>query len=133
MNAVMDAIYAARLNELAGFCALPVEQLAHALRIVGGDPLKLEAAANLLMADGEAIPRPRSWPQSDHAVWAALPPPIQRIVADREFSRDRAVRLKQDEAAKAKQEVTRLQALIAPAPEAANSNGAQQKEENGKQ
>jgi hypothetical protein len=125
MSAVLDAIYAARLRELAGFLALPTEQLAHALGIIGADSRKVLAAGNLMMADGEPVPMPRGWREDDALLWATLSAPIQQIVADRERSRNRELRLKQDEAAKLRHENEKLKALLAPAPEATTNNGAQ--------
>jgi hypothetical protein len=129
MSQILDAIYAARLRELAGFLALPAEQLAHAVGLVGGDPLKLQAAANLLMADGEPVPMPRGWRKDDALLWATLPAPIQQIVADREHGRTRELRLKQDEAARLRHENDRLQALLTPTLETAEKNGVQQTKE----
>jgi hypothetical protein len=118
MSPVLDAIYTARLRELAGFLALPTEQLAHAMALVGADPRKVLAAGNLMMADGsEPVALPRSWRKDDAPLWAALPPAIQQRIADRERSRDREVRMSQDQAARARQEVERLQALLQPAAE----------------
>jgi hypothetical protein len=125
---VMQALARARLNELAQFMFLPAGEIAQALSYVGADPLKLQAAANLMLADGEPVALPRSWRKDDAPLWAALPPSIQRIIADREFNRDREIRKKQDEAAKLRHENERLKALLAPAPEAPNNNGAQEKE-----
>jgi hypothetical protein len=131
---VMQAIQAARLRELAEFMIWPAEEIAQTLALIGADPMKLQAAINLMTAEpgAERIALPRSWPKVDQSVWDALPPAIQLRVSDREYSRDRQVRMKQDETAALRREVSRLQALLAPAPEAANNNGAQQKEENGK-
>jgi hypothetical protein len=130
MNSPVAQLLAqARLRELAGFLALPAEQLSHAMALAGADPLKVQAAVNLMMADpgADPVPLPRSWSKSDQSVWDALPPAIQLRVSDREYSRDRVVRLKQDEATKLRHEVERLQALLAPAPEA-TPNGAEKKE-----
>jgi hypothetical protein len=117
MSPVQSAIAAARLRELAGFLALPAEQLAHAMALVNADPMKLQAAVNIMTAEpgAEPIAVPRSWRNADARLWVALPPSIQRIIADREFSRDREVRRKQDECAELRHEVKRLQALLQPA------------------
>jgi hypothetical protein len=135
MSAVMDAIYSARLRELAGFLALPAEQLAHAMTLAGGDPVKITAVANMLTADpgAEPIPLPRSWSKSEHgALWTTLPPLIQRIVSDREFSRDREVRKKQDEAAKLRHENERLTALLQPTADEPEQQPTTKEPDNGK-
>jgi hypothetical protein len=114
---VMQAIQAARLRELAGFMIWPAEEIAQTLALIGADPMKLQAAINIMTAEpgAEPIAVPRSWSNADADVWVALPPSIQRIIADREFSRDREVRKKQDEAAKLRHENERLRALLQPA------------------
>jgi hypothetical protein len=117
MSPVMQAIQAARLRELAGFMIWPAEEIARTLALIGADPMKLQAAIHIMTAEpgAEPVALPRSWGKSEQAVWAALPRSIQQRIADRERSRDREVRMSQDEAARARQEVTRLQALLQPA------------------
>jgi hypothetical protein len=55
MSAVLDAIYTARLRELAGFLALPADQLAHAMALVG--------AAVPLVPPSDPAACPRRLPQ----------------------------------------------------------------------
>jgi hypothetical protein len=113
---VMQALAQARLRELAQFMFQPPEQIAQALSYIGADPMKVAIVAKLLTAapGAEEIPPPRSWSKDARRYWDALPHELQEYLSDRERSRDKEVRRKQDECAAAKQELTRLQALLTP-------------------
>jgi hypothetical protein len=129
MSSVQSAIAQARLRELAGFFMQPAEQISQTLVFLGADPLKLTAVAHQVSATSSGagpLPLPpRSWSKDARKYWAALPHELQEYLVERERSRDREVRMSQDEAARARQEVEKLKALLAPAPEATNNNGAQ--------
>jgi hypothetical protein len=132
---VAQLLMQAKLREFAGFLALPAEQLAHAMAIAGGDPVRITAAVNIMTADpgAESIALPRSWRRAEHqTLWDALPPTIQEIIAERERSRDREVRMKQDECAKAKQELERLRASLQPAADE-QQQPTKREPENGKE
>jgi hypothetical protein len=132
MNAVLDALQAARWREIYGWLTLnSAEQLAVQLRQLGVSPEKISAVAGLLTAMDETDPveAPRSWKREDKAAFAALPRAIKEAIAHRENERDREVRNKQNEAGLLRREVAELRKRLeelAPTPAAQHNGGAKE-------
>jgi hypothetical protein len=60
------------------------------------------------LANGPAIPPPRSWPKAEWHIFEALPRDVQLVIVRRERERDTAVTRAQQEAANLRKELAKL-------------------------
>jgi hypothetical protein len=65
------------------------------------------------LANGPAIPPPRSWKRSEQEMFATLPREVQVVIQRRERDRDTAVTRAQNQAADARKEAAELRKELA--------------------